>query len=129
MNIELLKARANTLKQHTLMVYFAAKNPEMPVLVRLLALVVAAYAFSPIDLIPDFIPIIGLLDDIVLIPLGVALVVRLTPPEIIESARIQAQHAATKPINYPAALVIVTIWLAIIWISISWLSSFFDLVQ
>ena len=73
-----LKAWAKQIKQQTLTVYFAARDPRTPWAVRLLALLVAAYALSPIDLIPDFIPIIGYLDDLLIVPLGLALVVRLT---------------------------------------------------
>ena len=72
-----LKAQARQLKQHTLTVYYAARDPRTPAYVRVLALLVAAYALSPIDLIPDFIPVIGYLDDLLIVPLGLALVVRL----------------------------------------------------
>ena len=79
MAVPSLRCWARQLKQHTLTVYFAARDPRTPWLVRLLALLVAAYALSPIDLIPDFIPLIGYLDDLLLLPLGIALVVRLSP--------------------------------------------------
>lgn len=113
-------ARARQLKQHTLTVYFAARDPRTPLLVRALAVLVAAYALSPIDLIPDFIPVIGYLDDLLLVPLGLALVVRLTPPEVIASARVQAQQAADKPVSYSAAVFIVCLWLAALWFSARW---------
>lgn len=106
-----LKGWAKSLKTHTLTVYFAARDPRTPLAVRLLALLVAAYALSPIDLIPDFIPVIGYLDDVILVPLGIALVVRLTPPEVIESARRQAALATERPVSRAAAAVIVAIWL------------------
>lgn len=115
-----LKAQAKQLKQHTLTVYFAARDPRTPIIVRTLALLVAAYAFSPIDLIPDFIPIIGYLDDLILIPLGLALVVRLTPPEVIESARAQAQQASAMPVSYPAAAFVIVVWLIVIWFFGRW---------
>ena len=83
MKLESLKAQARQLKKHTLTVYFAARDPRTPLFVRMLALLVAAYAVSPIDLIPDFIPIIGYLDDLLLVPLGVALVLRLTPAVVL----------------------------------------------
>jgi acyl-CoA thioesterase-1 len=111
MTLETLKARSRQLKQHTLTVYFAARDPRTPLFVRVLAVLVAAYALSPIDLIPDFIPIIGYLDDIILIPLGLAAVVWLTPPAVLESARVQAQQAASRPVSYSAAAFIVAIWL------------------
>jgi uncharacterized membrane protein YkvA (DUF1232 family) len=119
-----LKAQAKQLKQHTLTVYFAARDPRTPLVVRALAMLVAAYALSPIDFIPDFIPVIGYLDDLVFIPLGVALVVRLTPPEVLESARVQAQQTANKPISYTAAVFFVALWLIAAWIVVSWVVGF-----
>lgn len=115
-----LKAQAKQLKQYTLTVYFAARDPRTPLLVRALALVVAAYALSPIDLIPDFIPVIGFLDDLVLVPLGLALVVWLTPPEVLDAARAKAQQAASKPNSYGAATVFVVLWLLAAWVVIAW---------
>lgn len=92
----------------------------MPFFVRVLAILVAAYALSPIDLIPDFIPIIGLLDDIIIIPAGLALIVHLTPNSVMESARLQAQDAVEKPVSYSAAVVIITIWLVLLWVFVRW---------
>lgn len=115
-----LKAQARQLKQHTLTVYFAARDPRTPILVRALAVFVAAYVLSPIDLIPDFIPVIGYLDDLLLVPLGLALVVRLTPPEVLESARAQAQQAANRPVSYTAAAFFVALWLVVVWIVVRW---------
>ncbi len=106
-----LEENARRLKQHTLVVYFAARDRRTPLLVRSLALFLAAYALSPIDLIPDFIPVLGHLDDLVLLPLGLALVVKLTPSQVLESARVQAEHAATRPISYSAAVSIIVVWL------------------
>jgi len=121
--LALLRAQAKQLKQHTLTAYFAARDPRTPFLVRALALLVAAYALSPIDLIPDFIPVIGYLDDLLLIPLGLALVIRLTPPEVLESARLQAQQAAAKPISYTAAALIIALWLIALWVVGRWVFS------
>lgn len=118
-----LKAQAKQLKQYTLTVYFVARDPRTPLLVRALAVFVAAYALSPIDLIPDFIPVIGYLDDLLLVPLGLALVVRLTPPEVLESARAQAQQTASKPISYTAAAFFVVLWLVVAWVVVSWVVS------
>lgn len=116
-----LRDGAKQLKQHTLLVYFAARDPRTPLAVRLLALLVAAYALSPIDLIPDFIPLIGYLDDLLIVPLGLALVVRLTPVEVIEAAREKAAHAAARPVSYGAAAVIVVVWLLLAALLIHWL--------
>lgn len=113
-----LKTWAGKLKRHTLTVYFAARDPRTPWLVRVLALLVAAYALSPIDLIPDFIPVLGYLDDLLLVPLGLALVVRLTPPNVLESARAQAEQAAARPISRSAAVFVIAIWvLALGWLA------------
>lgn len=116
-----LKNQAKLLKQHTLTVYFAARDPRTPFLVRMLAVLVAAYALSPIDLIPDFIPVIGYLDDLIVVPLGLALVVRLTPPEVLESAREKAKLAADRPVSYTAAAVFVALWLVVAWLGMRWL--------
>ena len=116
-----LRARAKQLKQQTLTVYYAARDRRTPLHVRVLAFLIAAYALSPIDLIPDFIPILGYLDDLLLIPLGLALVVRLTPPEILETARKQARAAAGKPVSYSAAAFIVLLWLVVLWVVVRWL--------
>ncbi|MGH8130786.1 MAG: YkvA family protein [Steroidobacteraceae bacterium] len=114
-----LKARAALLKQHALTVYFAARDPRTPLLVRCLALAVAAYAFSPIDLIPDFIPIVGYLDDLILVPAGLVLVLRLCPPDVVQRARLQAERAAGRPVSYLAAAFIVAVWVAALWITIA----------
>ncbi len=116
----LLKAQAKRLKQQTLIVYFAARDPRTPFFVRALAVLVAAYALSPIDLIPDFIPVIGYLDDLLLVPLGLALVVRLIPPEVLESAQAQAEQAASRPVSYGAAIFIVVLWLVALGAVASW---------
>ncbi len=115
-----VKARARELRQHTLTVFYAAQDPRTPILVRQLAVVVAAYALSPIDLIPDFIPVLGLLDDLVLIPLGLALVVRLTPPDVMATARNRALDAVEKPVSFVAAGVIVGVWCLIAWACVRW---------
>lgn len=86
-----LRRWAKTAKQQTMVMYFAARDSRTPWVVRLLALVVAAYALSPIDLIPDFIPVLGYVDDLLVVPLGLLLVVRLLPPEVLAAARDQGR--------------------------------------
>ena len=115
-----LKDRAKELKQFTLVAYYAARDPRTPTFARVLALLVAAYALSPIDLIPDFIPILGYLDDIVLVPLGLALVIRLLPEPVLASARKQAQGASERPASKLAAGVIVAVWLLVIFLFGRW---------
>ena len=83
-------------KRQALIVYFVARDPRTPWGARLLALFIAAYALSPVDLIPDFIPVLGYLDDALLIPLGFWLVLRLTPPEVLAAASERATPAASK---------------------------------
>jgi uncharacterized membrane protein YkvA (DUF1232 family) len=109
-----LKARAKQLRRQTLVAYFAARDPRVPFIVRTIAICVVAYALSPIDLIPDFIPVIGYLDDLVLVPLGIALVIRLTPADVLDAAREKARLAAERPVSYAAAAVIVAIWLLLL---------------
>ncbi len=115
-----LRAQARQLKRHALTVYFVARDARTPTMVRLLAVMVAAYALSPIDLIPDFIPVLGLLDDLVLIPLGLALVIRLTPPAVVAAARAKAQAASRRPVSYTAAACIVLLWLAVLGGAVWW---------
>jgi len=105
------RERLRALKRESLVVWYAARDPRLPWHVRLLALAIAAYALSPIDLIPDFIPVLGYLDDLILIPLGVALVVRLTPEPILADARARAAASATRPVSRIGAIVIVALWL------------------
>jgi uncharacterized membrane protein YkvA (DUF1232 family) len=108
-----LRRWARSLKQQALIVYYAARDPRTPWPVRLLALAVAAYAFSPIDLIPDFIPVLGYLDDLILIPLGVALVVRWVPADVMADAKAKAHATAQRPTSRGMAVLIVALWLAL----------------
>lgn len=117
-----LREWAKALKQQTLVVYYVARDRRTPWLARGLALGVAAYALSPIDLIPDFIPILGYLDDLVLVPLGVMLVLRLVPDEVVADARARASVAAERPTSRAMAAAIVAIWvMAIVAVGL-WLS-------
>lgn len=106
------RQRAKQLKRETYTLYLACRDPRMPWYVRVLAAGVVAYAFSPIDLIPDWIPIIGYLDDLILVPLGIALVVKLTPPEVMAECRARAEVLLeSKPVSWVAAGFIIVIWL------------------
>lgn len=93
-------------------VYFAARDPQTPLSVRVLAVAVAAYALSPIDLIPDFIPVLGYLDDLLIVPLGLLLVIRLLPPQVLDSARRKAEVALERPRSHGAAVVFILVWVA-----------------
>jgi uncharacterized membrane protein YkvA (DUF1232 family) len=102
------------LKREVYALYFACRDPRVPWYAKTLAVVVVAYAFSPIDLIPDFIPVLGYLDDLILIPLGVMAVRSLVPPLVLEECRAKATQVEGKPTNWIAAAVIVGIWVAIV---------------
>jgi len=107
-----LRQWARELKRQTLVVYFVARDPRTPWPLRLLALGIAAYALSPIDLIPDFIPLLGYLDDLVIVPLGLLLVLRRVPAEVLDDARQRAAAAATRPVSRAMAAIIVVVWVA-----------------
>ncbi len=102
---------ARRIKRDVVAVYFAARDPRTPLIARVLAMAVAAYALSPIDLIPDFIPILGYLDDLIIVPLGLILVIRLIPPEVLATSREKAVVTIARPKSRAAAWLIVIIWL------------------
>jgi uncharacterized membrane protein YkvA (DUF1232 family) len=90
--------------------WLAARDPRSPWAARLLCLLIAAYALSPIDLIPDFIPVLGLLDDALLIPAGLWLVGRLLPAGLMDEHRAAARAATERPVSRTGALIVVAIW-------------------
>lgn len=98
-------------------IYYAYKRPDTPIIGKIIAIIVVGYALSPIDLIPDFIPILGYLDDLILLPLGIILVIKLIPNHIMAECRIQSeQHfEEEKSGNWVAGGIIIAIW---IWIAI-----------
>lgn len=106
-----IAAWARNIKRDVVAVYFAARDPQTPWPVRVLAVLVAAYALSPIDLIPDFIPVLGYLDDLLLVPLGLMLVIKLLPPQVLEASRAKASAVLARPRSRVAALVIILVWL------------------
>jgi uncharacterized membrane protein YkvA (DUF1232 family) len=118
-----LRTRIAELKGQTLALYLAARHPATPWYARWLVAAIVAYALSPIDLIPDFIPVLGYLDDLILIPLGIALALRLIPPQVMSECRLQArlQLEQGKPVSRAAAAVIVLIWLTGTTMCLIWL--------
>ena len=108
-----LRDWAQALRRETLVLYFAARDPRTPWYAKLLAGAVVAYALSPIDLIPDFIPVLGYLDDLILVPIGIALVLKLIPAEVLSAARARAEAAIERPRSIAAAVIIVAIWIAL----------------
>jgi len=117
-----LKQHVNQLEAETFALYLAARDPRTPWYAKLLAAGIAAYAFSPIDLIPDFVPVLGYLDDLILIPIGIALAIKLVPHQVLAECRARAQETIQngKPVSRVAAAVIVLIWLVLAWLCIVW---------
>lgn len=119
-----IKAWARGLKRDVHAIYLASRDPRTPWYARAAAVLVAAYALSPIDLIPDFVPILGYLDDLLIVPLGILLVIRLIPPDVLAEHRAAAERRqAARPVSYAAAAFMIGIWLvaaaALVW----WLMS------
>jgi uncharacterized membrane protein YkvA (DUF1232 family) len=120
-NVADIKIKAKQLKMQTLAVYYASRDPRLPIQIKILAIIITAYALSPIDLIPDFIAVIGLLDDIIIIPLCLAFIIKVTPPDIMAAATLKAQQAERRPVSYSAAVAFVTIWFVAIYVFGSWI--------
>jgi uncharacterized membrane protein YkvA (DUF1232 family) len=114
---------AAALKENIFALYLASRDPRVPVVAKLVVVLVVAYALSPIDLIPDFIPVVGYLDDMLLLPLGIALAIQLMPRDVWEECRRQAraQLRSELPRNRTAAIVIATVWLALLGL-VAWLA-------
>lgn len=118
-----LRLWAHALKSDMLALYFACSDPRTPLAARIVAVCVVAYAFSPIDLIPDFVPLLGYLDDLVLFPLGVALVVRLIPAHVLADCRTRAMMLEARPVSRAGAALIIGIWAALVVVGIAWVWS------
>jgi uncharacterized membrane protein YkvA (DUF1232 family) len=110
--IESWKRWAQTIKRDAHALYLASRDPRVPWYAKAVAVAVAAYAASPIDLIPDFIPVLGYLDDLIIVPLGIApLVIKLIPPEIMAEHRARAAAAQDRLVSKTAAAVILAVWI------------------
>ena len=117
-----ITAWARRIKRDVVMLWFARRHPDTPVLAKALCIFAAAYALSPIDLIPDFIPVLGYVDDALLLPALIWLAVRLLPAHVIDACRLQAQQwmdqEKSRPASYAGAVVIVVIWIGMLyWIT------------
>lgn len=119
-----LRRWARSLKAETLALYLVARDPRVPWYARLFVAAVVAYALSPIDLIPDFIPVLGYLDDLLLLPLGILLVIRLIPRDVMAECRAQAREVndGVRRPNWRAAAVIVAVWAIALALAARWLS-------
>jgi uncharacterized membrane protein YkvA (DUF1232 family) len=118
--LETWKERARNVRREVHALYFACRDPRVPWYAKALAVAVVAYAFSPIDLIPDFIPVLGYLDDLVLIPLGVMAVRGMIPADVLAECRERASRMEEKPRNWFAAAIIATVWLVVAAAAIYW---------
>jgi uncharacterized membrane protein YkvA (DUF1232 family) len=110
---------ARALRRDVLALWFAYRDPRTPFAARMAAMLIVAYALSPIDLIPDFIPILGYLDELILLPAAIYLVLRMVPGEVLEASRAQAaawiEANKATPRSYLAAAAIVALWVALLW--------------
>ncbi|MDO9545609.1 MAG: YkvA family protein [Pelolinea sp.] len=113
--IEKRKINSSKLKTEIYSLYLAFKHPSTPWYAKVFSGIVVAYAFSPIDLIPDFIPVLGYLDDLILVPLGIAVAIKMIPTEVMAECRAKAEAnlSVDKPTNWIAALVIILIWVGL----------------
>ena len=111
MSFEGWKRRARRLKTETLALYLAYRDPRVPWYARVLAALVVGYVFSPIDPIPDFIPVVGLIDELIVVPIGVWAVLKMVPPGVMAECREEAAKMEGKPVNRTAAIVVVGVWL------------------
>ena len=117
------KQRVQQLKTEVYALYLAYRDPRVPWYARAFAACVVAYALSPIDLIPDFIPVLGYLDDLLLVPLGIWLALKMIPPDVLAECREKAQEVIRqgKPVNRAAAAAIVAVWLLLAGLAVAWL--------
>jgi uncharacterized membrane protein YkvA (DUF1232 family) len=122
-----LREWARRLKAELVALWFCARHPRTPLLAKALAAGLVAYAFSPIDLIPDFIPVLGYVDDLILLPAGIWLVLKLTPADVLVECRAQAAHwldeRGSKPQSYLGAALVIALWLAVLWLAWRWAES------
>jgi uncharacterized membrane protein YkvA (DUF1232 family) len=110
---ERLKSWARSLKRDVHALYLAARDPRVPWYVKALAIGIAAYALSPIDFIPDFIPVLGYLDELIILPLAIMLVVRLIAPEVMAEHRTAAAAASIRPKSKMGAAVVIAVWIVL----------------
>lgn len=116
-----IKRWAGMLKRKVFLLYYAYKDNRTPWYAKIFAICVVAYAFSPIDLIPDFIPILGYLDDVILVPLGIAITLKMIPNAVVQEHELQAEERMKRgiPKNWFAGSIIIVLWLAaLLWVSL-----------
>ena len=111
--LDRLNAQAKRLKRDAYALYFVVRDRRTPWYARAAAAAVVAYALSPFDLIPDFVPVLGYLDDLIIVPLGIALVLKLVPGEVLADCRDRAEVAAERPVSRVGAAFMIAVWLAL----------------
>jgi uncharacterized membrane protein YkvA (DUF1232 family) len=109
-----LKDWARAIKKDVVALYIAARDPRVPWHVKAAAAAIAAYALSPIDLIPDFIPVLGYLDEVIILPIAITLVIRMIPDPLMAEFREEAERRSKRPTSRAAAAVIIALWIAAI---------------
>lgn len=111
-----LKFKAKSLKKETAALYLACKRPDVPLYAKVVIILVVGYALSPIDFIPDFIPVFGYLDDLIIVPAGIALSIKLIPGPVMDECRQQSEDIfrSGRPKNWAAATVIILVWIGIL---------------
>jgi uncharacterized membrane protein YkvA (DUF1232 family) len=119
---ERLKKHTRNLQEESFALFLAYKDPRTPWYAKVFTGLVVAYAFSPIDLIPDFIPVLGYLDDLILVPLGIRAALKMIPPDVLSECRAKAQIEMSKgkPVNWAAAIAIVAVWVIILVLIVKW---------
>lgn len=122
-----MRAWAHSVKRDGVTLWFAYRHPDTPFAVKMLCVFVVAYALSPIDLIPDFVPVLGYVDDVILLPVLIWLAIRVLPPAVVEASRLQADawmaenHA--KPKSKAGIVLVVAIWIAVLYLLWYWFAS------
>jgi uncharacterized membrane protein YkvA (DUF1232 family) len=118
MDIKSWRTKSNQLQNEIVALYLAYKHPRTPWYAKVLAALIIGYALSPIDLIPDFVPVVGYLDDLIVVPAGIVLLIKIIPRDILEECRAKAQYdfLKKKPKNWIAAFIIILIWLLAIYL-------------
>ena len=116
MDLNSWKMKANRLKNETYALYLASKDPRTPWYAKVFAVLIIGYALSPIDLIPDIIPVVGYLDDLIIVPAGIALLIRMIPKEVMEECRTKARvQPLSNKKNWIAAIIVVLIWILVVY--------------
>ena len=128
-----LRTWARHIKSDLAALWFASRHPGTPFLAKALAVVLVAYAFSPVDLIPDFVPVLGYLDDLIILPLGIWIVIRMLPDTVITECRAQAaiwlEERHAKPRSYLGMTIIIGVWITLGWLAWRWLGPMITLTN